>query len=77
MTDLNPDFLCICGHRNRMHITLEEALQNSYSDRICIEFKDVICAKGVWYHNQEVICNCNKFVGDNLLTLEQQSEKVV
>jgi hypothetical protein len=79
MMDLNPDFLCVCGHRNKLHASLEDSLawNGHHIGRMCVEYRDVIYVKGIWYHDREEICACPNFVGDNLLTLEQQSEKVV
>lgn len=73
---IDSEFLCKCGHRNKMHITLGEALQNSYMGRICVEYKDAICIRDIWYHNREEICTCGNFKPDNLKTLEHMSESV-
>jgi len=71
---VNTDFLCKCGHRNKIHITTEEAIKERYFGRICVEYRDAICVKDVWYHNKEAICSCYNFIPDNLNTLEQLSE---
>ena len=72
---MDKEFLCKCGHRNKMHISREDALKEYRSiGRICVEYKDSICVKDVWYHSGESICFCNDFVPDNLKTLEQLSE---
>jgi hypothetical protein len=75
---LNPNFVCVCNHLNKMHISTEEALKyNTNGYRICIEYKDSICVNGIRYHNSENICHCGDFIPDNLRFLEQQCEKVV
>lgn len=65
------NFLCECGHRNKFHVSLEDAKKyREHIGRMCIEYKDAICVKDVWYHNKEEICKCNDFIADNLKTLE-------
>ena len=71
---LSPDYLCTCGHRNKMHVSLADAKKyRNHDGRMCIEYKDAISVAGVVYHNKEEICRCNDFVGDNLKTLEHLS----
>jgi len=81
MTELSPNFICICGHRNKLHASKEDTeawSKGSVRGRMCVEYKDAICIKGVWYHtDSEWICSCPNFVPDNLRTLETMSEKVV
>jgi len=63
------DFLCKCGHRNKMHTSFEDALQyNGHKGRMCVEYKDY----GNPDRTSEQICMCNDFVGDNLKTLESK-----
>ena len=67
------DFLCRCGHRNKIHSTFDDALKyGQHKGRICVEYRDSICVKGVWYHSGEEICMCNDFIPDNLKTLESK-----
>lgn len=70
---MNENFPCkTCGHRNKMHSSLEDALQyNNHIGRMCVEYKDY----GVLDRTSEVICGCNDFVPDNLGYLEHCVEK--
>ena len=70
---MNENFLCECGHRNKMHSSREDALKGYNIDgRICFEYKNYSDRlKGVedsW--NDETICTCRDFTPDNLKTLE-------
>ncbi len=63
---MNPNFLCKCGHRNKMHSTFDDALKyRNHTGRMCIEYANYPDPEG-----SEVICSCNDFVPDNLKTLE-------
>ena len=76
MTNLNPNFLCECGHRNKMHVIQEPNTgYNSGSDgkRICVEFEN-------WPYNHvedERICMCSEFTPDNLKTLEMMQKPTI
>jgi len=78
---LDPNFLCACGHKNRKHITIAEALKNKAFNgnpqRLCVEYRDYPNPEADYLHATEEICKCNDFVPDNLRTLELFSEKVV
>jgi len=70
---MSPDFLCKCGHRNKMHTNCEEALKGyNINGRICFEYKNYgDRVKGIedsW--TIETICSCRDFNPDNLATLE-------
>jgi hypothetical protein len=70
---MTEDFLCKCGHRNKMHVSLEDALKGyGHIGRMCVEYADSINFKGIYYHSKEDICRCNDFIGDNLKTLESK-----
>lgn len=70
--ELNDNFLCKCGHRNKMHTTLEDAMQYyNLPGRMCVEYKDY----GNPYRTSEQICHCNDFVPDNLKYLESLNGK--
>jgi hypothetical protein len=69
------DFLCKCGHRNKMHIPKDDVEFYFYDNnqgRICVEYSDCVNVKGAYYHSSEKICNCNDFIGDNLKYLESK-----
>lgn len=77
---MNDSFLCKCGHRNKMHSTVEDATKMyGINGRICFEYKNFDDRiKGVvdsW--EKEEICMCRDFKPDNLKTLEQLSENVL
>jgi hypothetical protein len=75
---LNPNFVCVCNHSNKMHTTDEDALKHyNIAGRICVEYQDAVYINGKYFHSLEAICRCNNFVPDNLRTLELFSEKVV
>lgn len=70
---MNDNFLCKCGHRNKMHSNLEDALKGyNINGRICFEYKNYSDRlKGFpdsW--RKEDICMCADFTPDNLATLE-------
>lgn len=67
---LEANFLCKCGHRNKLHASLEDSLKY-YNNvgRMCYEYKDY----GKPDRTSEQICMCYNFVADNLKTLEKLS----
>ena len=70
---MNDNFLCECGHRNKMHTNCEEALKGyNINGRICFEYANYVARRqGVedsW--EDEKICMCSDFIPDNLKTLE-------
>lgn len=70
---MNDNFLCECGHRNKMHSTVEDALKGyNINGRICFEYLNysdrLNGVEDSW--NVETICQCKDFVPDNLKTLE-------
>ena len=73
MNELSPNFLCKCGHRNKMHcIDIEDCFKNyNIKGRMCIEYRS--------YPNifdpetnriDERICMCRDFIPDNMAYLE-------
>ncbi len=70
---MNDNFLCKCGHRNKMHASIKDSkAMYNIDGRICFEYKNFADrVKGVldsW--NKEEICKCSDFNPDNLKTLE-------
>jgi hypothetical protein len=69
---VNGDFLCNCGHRNKMHSSVEDALfLYQHVGRMCYEYQDVCCINGKFYNSSEEICKCDNFIPDNLKYLEE------
>jgi len=71
--ELSPNFLCQCGHRNKMHASKKDSLEGyAHDGRMCVEYKS-------WpYPSQdEQICLCDDFTPDNLKTLEMMQKPTI
>lgn len=70
---MKDNFLCECGHMNKMHSSKEDALKGyNINGRICFEYRNIALRlngdRDAW--KDETCCFCLDFTPDNLKTLE-------
>ena len=71
------ELFCKCGHRDKMHTTLEDGIKfrTGQIARICTEYADYPNYEAPYLHATEEICKCEDFVADNLLSIEWEAKR--